>query len=471
MVGRPRVETPGTDPRHHEHPPPRAFRRHDALTRLASLGDTLNVVTPYLPYGWPPTDAQDTCREYRSHRRRPPRGSASTRPDPHIGQLIGGRYAVQSLIARGGMGRVYLAEHVGSGHVCALKILSPRYEGSRNPEFHKRFLLEAATIAKLSHENTVSIYEHGNDGDTYYIAMEYIDGRTLARAMREDGAFGEARAIRVAQQIGRSVSEAHGYGLVHRDLKPPNILLSDVETRRDFVKVLDFGLVKDITGQGESLTQPGIFMGSPKYMAPEQVLDTGVSVRTDIYSLGVILFEMLAGRVPFDRGAGAATLMAHVNDPIPRLTDKNPDAHVSQPLENVVRRCLEKDPSSRFPAMDDLVRALEEVAPGGEHNVRYENRALEDVDWAEEAEAELEPAEEPDPDSSPTVQPTFERPGGSVAFHRAHSGAPALATVPADVHPAPPTSRRTGVRWLVIIGAILFFACLLAMAARQLVGR
>src|SRR5271170_3344692 len=288
--------------------------------------------------------------------------SAKGEPDPLIGRLINGRFKIVSVIARGGMGKVYKAEQSPLGRLCALKVLSPKYEGDRDPEFHKRFFLEASTAAKLTHSNTVTIFDYGQDGDDlYYIAMEFIEGRTLHRTLREEGPFDEVRTAVIAGQICRSLREAHGLGVVHRDLKPGNILLTDRADERDIVKVLDFGLVKDVTGEAEDLTQAGLFMGSPKYMAPEQILGGEITARTDIYSLGVMMFEMLTGKVPFDRGASVGTLMAHVNDPVPPMRSVNPKLQASPTTENIVARCLEKDPNKRFNSMKDLLNALKRV--------------------------------------------------------------------------------------------------------------
>jgi eukaryotic-like serine/threonine-protein kinase len=296
----------------------------------------------------------------------PPGGGAPSsgkgEPDPLIGRLINGRFKIVSVIARGGMGKVYKAEQSPLGRLCALKVLSPKYEGDRDPEFHKRFFLEASTAARLTHANTVTIFDYGQDGDDlYYIAMEFIEGRTLHRTIREEGPFDEARVALIASQICRSLREAHGLGVVHRDLKPGNILLTDRADERDVVKVLDFGLVKDVTGEAEDLTQAGLFMGSPKYMAPEQILGGEITQRTDIYSLGVMMFEMLTGKVPFDRGASVGTLMAHVNDPVPPMRSVNPKLQASPTAENIVARCLEKDPNKRFASMKDLLNALKRV--------------------------------------------------------------------------------------------------------------
>jgi len=197
--------------------------------------------------------------------------------DPLIGKTVSGRFRIVSVIARGGMGKVYKAEQAPLGRVCALKVLMPKYEGDKDPEFHKRFFLEAATAAKLSHPNTVTIFDYGIDEEIYYIAMEYIEGRTLFRVLRDEGPFPESRTAHITRQICRALREAHGLGVIHRDLKPGNVLLSSHGDEKDYVKVLDFGLVKDVTGEKEDLTQQGLFMGSPKYMAPEQITGGQVS--------------------------------------------------------------------------------------------------------------------------------------------------------------------------------------------------
>ena len=263
------------------------------------------------------------------------------------------------------MGKVYKAEQAPLGRICALKVLSPKYEGDRDPEFHKRFFLEASTAAKLTHPNTVTIFDYGKptSDDLYYIAMEYIEGaRSTACSARRARSPRRASATS-PRQICRSLREAHRLGVVHRDLKPGNILLVDRGDEHDFVKVLDFGLVKDVTGEAEDLTQAGLFMGSPKYMAPEQILGGEITARTDIYSLGVMLYEMLTGKVPFDRGKSVGTLMAHVNEAPPPLPKCNPAINVSPQMETIVKRCLEKDPKRRFVSMKDLLDALKNAGP------------------------------------------------------------------------------------------------------------
>jgi serine/threonine-protein kinase len=288
-------------------------------------------------------------------------------PDPLIGKTIGGRFKIVGVIARGGMGKVYKAEQAPLGRICALKVLSPKYEGDRDPEFHKRFFLEASIAAKLSHPNTVTVFDYGQSDEIYYIAMEFVDGRTLHRVLRDEGPFSEGRTCHIARQICRSLREAHQIGVVHRDLKPGNVLLTNHGDERDNVKVLDFGLVKDVTGEAEDLTQQGLFMGSPKYMAPEQIVGAEVSARTDIYSLGVMLYEMLCGKVPFDKGPGVGTLMAHVNDPPPPMTAYHPGLSISDEMLSIVLRCLEKDPMRRYGSMDELLVALKRI--GGEDSM------------------------------------------------------------------------------------------------------
>jgi eukaryotic-like serine/threonine-protein kinase len=289
-------------------------------------------------------------------------------PDALIGRVISDRFKVHGLIARGGMGKVYRAEQSPLGRVCAIKVLNPSYAGEHDPEFHKRFFLEASVASKLTHPNTVTIFDYGRtEDDIYYMAMEYLEGHTLHRAIREATQFPEERATHIARQICRALREAHSLGVIHRDLKPANIFLVEHGDETDFVKVLDFGLVKNVSGdgQGEDLTQAGLFMGSPKYMAPEQIRGDRVDARTDIYALGIILYEMITGKVPFDRANSVNILMAHVNEEAPSLREMNPKVDVSPALEEIIARCMAKDPDVRFRSMDEVLAALKRSSGGG----------------------------------------------------------------------------------------------------------
>jgi serine/threonine-protein kinase len=283
-------------------------------------------------------------------------------PDPLIGRIINDRFKISALIARGGMGKVYRAEQAPLGRVCAIKVLNPNYAGEHDPEFHKRFFLEASIASKLTHPNTVTIFDYGRtEDDVYYMAMEYLEGHTLHRAIRE-GFFPEERAAHIARQICRALREAHSLGVIHRDLKPANIFLVEHGDETDFVKVLDFGLVKNVSGdKGEDLTQTGLFMGSPKYMAPEQIRGDKVDARTDIYALGIIMYEMITGKVPFDRPNSVNILMAHVNEEPPPMRQMNPAIHISPQIEDAVGRCMAKDPDQRFRSMDEVLAALKRI--------------------------------------------------------------------------------------------------------------
>ncbi|MCX7807276.1 MAG: protein kinase [Deltaproteobacteria bacterium] len=289
--------------------------------------------------------------------------------DPLIGRVIN-NYRIVSLIARGGMGKVYRAEQAPLGRLVAIKVLNPNYTGDQNPEFHKRFFLEAATCAKLTHPNTVTIYDYGRtEDDIYYIAMELLEGKTLHRALREQNPFPVPRALHIARQVCRSLREAHARQVIHRDLKPANIFLCQRDDDPDFVKVLDFGLVKNVGEGAEELTQTGLFMGSPKYMAPEQIRGERSDGRVDIYALGVILYEMLTGRVPFDGSTSMNILLAHLNTPPPSFREANPDVEVPPLLEAIVMKCLAKKPEDRYSSMDELLAALKGVSSPSELSI------------------------------------------------------------------------------------------------------
>jgi eukaryotic-like serine/threonine-protein kinase len=296
---------------------------------------------------------------------RPTAAASKDAPDPLLGRVINEKFKILGFIARGGMGKVYRAEQTPLGRICAVKVLNPNYTGDHDPEFHKRFFLEASMTSKLRHPNTVTIFDYGHTEDgIYYMAMEYLEGYTLHRAIRQVGHLPEERTAHVARQICRSLREAHSLGVVHRDLKPANVYLLEHGDEPDFVKVLDFGLVKDVTSGSEELTQAGLFMGSPKYMAPEQVTGGVIDGRTDIYALGVMMYEMVTGKVPFDRPKSLEILMAHVGDEVPPLRKMNPAARVSPALEEAIMRSMAKSPNDRFRSMDEVLAALKRLGGG-----------------------------------------------------------------------------------------------------------
>lgn len=287
-------------------------------------------------------------------------------PDPLLGRVIAGRFTLTELIARGGMGKVYKAEQAPLGRLCAIKILNPNYNGDADPEFHRRFFREASITSRITHPNSVTIFDYGKtDDEIYYMVMEYLEGQTLHHALREVVTMHEERVGRIAQQICRALREAHTLDVIHRDLKPANIFLSRHGDEEDFVKVLDFGLVKHLSERPEEqLTQTGLFMGSPKYMAPEQIQGGHVDARTDVYSLGIMLYEMLAGKVPFERPTSVNILMAHVGEPPPPMREVNPNLVCSPIFEELVMRCIAKDPNQRYTTMDQLLQAIK-LAHGG----------------------------------------------------------------------------------------------------------
>src|SRR5438105_14385561 len=215
-------------------------------------------------------------------------GAAHPEADPLLGRTINDRYTIVEQIGHGGMGRVYTALQAPLDRVVALKVLGAGHDC--DPNFYKRFFLEASVTAKLTHPNTITLYDYGRTEDgVFFIAMEYLNGRTLSQAMQADGPLAQERVIHIAQQICRSLREAHALGIIHRDLKPANVILLRQQDDHDFVKVLDFGLVKFFQGENPEgeITNAGTFMGSPHYIAPEQARNQGPDQRCDIYSLGV----------------------------------------------------------------------------------------------------------------------------------------------------------------------------------------
>ncbi len=278
--------------------------------------------------------------------------------DPLVGKVLLDRVRVISPIARGGMGKVYLGEQTRMKRPCAVKVLDPRFTaGVDAADFARRFLLEASIASKLTHPHVVTIFDYGETPDGCFIAMEHLVGRSVSEELRKGGRLVPERAIHIAQQVARALREAHALGVVHRDVKPGNIFLVKQDDDDDFVKVLDFGLVHESKTSGEHTSSDAI-MGSPRYMAPEQVQGKEIDARTDIYSLGAVLYAMLTGHPPFERRTELATMMAQVSDPAPPMSTVVDGLVLPAGLEAVVMRCLAKNPDARWASMEDLVTAL-----------------------------------------------------------------------------------------------------------------
>ncbi|WP_437677521.1 protein kinase domain-containing protein [Sorangium sp. So ce131] len=289
--------------------------------------------------------------------------------DPLLGKVLNGKFKILSMLATGGMGTIYRGEQIPLGRPVAIKVLIPNQASRQlDPNFHKRFFLEASILARLQHPNIVTVFDYGrieaDDQERYFMAMEFLEGETLFRRVRRQGRLPPPEAMRIARQIARGLREAHKHGVVHRDLKPSNIMLVSNEDSEEAVKILDFGLVKQLGDDSEELTQQGAFLGSPRFMSPEQISHGKVDLRTDIYSLGVILYQMLCGKVPFESEKSIQILMAHLQQPVPRMKERNPDIDIPEPLEALVMRCLAKDPDGRPATMDALIQGLGECARG-----------------------------------------------------------------------------------------------------------
>jgi len=258
------------------------------------------------------------------------------------------RYQILEEVGRGGMAVVYKARDLTLGRIVALKVLPPQF--TFETEFVQRFLHEARTAATLDHPNIVTIYDVGEANGFYYIAMKYIEGRSLRKVIEQEGALDLARVTRIIGQVANALDYAHQGQIVHRDVKPSNILLH----ARGQAILSDFGIAK--AAAGTRLTRTGILVGTPEYMSPEQARGGELDWRTDIYSLGIVCYEMLTGRVPFAADTPHAILHAHIYEPPPPLRSINPQ--IPPIVEESILKALAKNPEERYPSAGGLVQAL-----------------------------------------------------------------------------------------------------------------
>src|SRR6187551_1186764 len=283
--------------------------------------------------------------------------------DPFIGRdLLNGQFRILQKIGTGGMGSVYRAAQPAMNREVAIKILHPKLAGRK--DLTSRFRREARAMSQLTHPNTVRVFMYGelDDDGSLYIVMEMLEGRNLNQRVRREGPMPTARAIPILIQVCGALQEAHEMGIVHRDLKPENIFLSTQGGIADFPKVLDFGLAKVTERQMQPgsviLTQEGMVFGTPEFMSPEQAQGKTLDARSDIYSLAVILYEVLTGKLPFSARTPMEYIQKHVMEPAIPLNDRVPDRKFPKGLEEVLARALQKQPDNRYQTAGEFGEAL-----------------------------------------------------------------------------------------------------------------
>jgi serine/threonine-protein kinase len=298
--------------------------------------------------------------------------AAEANPDlatEKVGTIIDRRYRITGLLGRGGMGSVYRAEHVRIRRPVAIKLLHPEYGAIE--EIAKRFEREAFATGRLDHPNIVTISDFGElDDGTLFLVMELLDGVSLGDILEEEAPIEPTRALSIIKHVLRGLGAAHEGGVVHRDVKPENVLLVEHAGQPEFAKLLDFGIAK-LLGEaeeaegGEKLTQAGVAFGTPSYISPEQATGSTIDGRADIYAASVVLYEMLIGRPPFVADEKLKLLAMHATRPVPTFAEVAPDLELAPGLEELVRRGMAKEPDDRYPncaaymvAIDDYLATL-----------------------------------------------------------------------------------------------------------------
>ncbi len=286
--------------------------------------------------------------------------------------LLNGRYRLLAQQGSGGMAVIYKATDLALGRTVAVKILRPSL--TSDPEFLKRFRQEARNVANLSHPNIVTVHDVGQDGNTHYIVMEYVDGEDLKRLIRAGAPFSIDRALSIAIKICAGVGYAHRAGLVHADVKPQNVLV----TESDNVKVTDFGIAQALTAtKPRDRERQRVVWGSPHYFSPEQAQGEAPTPASDVYAIGIVLFEMLTGRLPFVGTDQQELAMAHIREMPPRAAEFNPN--VPEHLDRILAKVLAKEPTSRYRTADQFGRIL----------VSYRRRGQVTTDVVPEVSAEV----------------------------------------------------------------------------------
>jgi tRNA A-37 threonylcarbamoyl transferase component Bud32 len=418
--------------------------------------------------------------------------SVDSQPDPDI-RIAG--YRIEARVGRGGMGEVYRAVQLSLGRRVALKVLAPKLADDQ--VFRRRFLRESRVAASIDHPSIIPIYETGEEGGLLYIAMRYVDGMDLATLLQREGRLAPARALAIMAQVASALDAAHARGLVHRDVKPANVLLAAGPDGADgHCYLCDFGLIKQVgTEEARSaLTATDQFVGTIPYVAPEQIEGRALDGRADLYSLGCMLFHCLTGTVPFRGPTDVEVVFAHLREPPPPVSARAPD--LPRSMDAIIARAMAKSPEDRWPTCSSLVAALAAQVPAGSHLPSPDDDATRSMVMPPPPPARpgvpaarpgapaarpgaapvrhpppLAPAparDTPGPDPAPTAPHPAPRPGPRPAAHRPPAAYPAPDPAPppaARPDPAPAArpgrrpaaargGRRRGRGWLVVLAVI-----------------
>ena len=265
-----------------------------------------------------------------------------------VGQVVADRYHVVKKLGEGGMGQVYLAEHVKMGRKSAIKVMNPSLV--HDPDALARFNREAANASRITHTNVCAIYDFGETSEgLVYLAMEFIEGEPLTDVLEREGALPIPRAVGIFVQVAGALQAAHDLGIVHRDLKPDNIMLTRGRDGADVVKVVDFGIAKAVGGDDtQKVTKTGLVVGTPEFMSPEQLSGDALDGRSDIYSLALVLFKMLTGRLPFEATTVQETMIKRLTDEPQALRAARPDLHFPPGFQETIDAALTRTPVERY---------------------------------------------------------------------------------------------------------------------------
>jgi serine/threonine protein kinase len=372
--------------------------------------------------------------------------------------VIAGRYRILAKLGEGGMGAVYQAEQISLKRTVAVKLLRP--DVSASPMLLRRFNAEAEAVAKLRHPNTVNIYDFGQDTDgALFIAMELLEGSSLRTVIHHEAPLPIRRALAIASQVAASLADAHGKTIIHRDLKPDNVMLTDRGRSKDNVTVLDFGIAKlrdDTRGTQHQMTQAGDMLGTPQYMAPEQIRGDQIDGRTDIYALGGMIYEMVTARLPYEAPTVMALLSKHLLEQAPPPSQRRPELGIPPMIDDLVMCAMAKDPGARPATMEEYGERIAAVLASLPAEATAQRSALVGVPRSDTPPAYSAFAPPPGPPpgpASPTPPPSGFGPPGFApppyagppqSVPSPYAGPPQSAPYPAPYPAGPPSPYAHG---------------------------